>query len=125
MSSLAPSALITGTSRGIGHGVAQFLANRGWSLTINAREAARLSEVRCELEELGGTVQTFAGDMADDSVLERLVDVHGAAYGRMNALILAAGVGSAGPIAGYPMRRFDKQLAVDLRAPFALVGRGR
>jgi 3-oxoacyl-[acyl-carrier protein] reductase len=117
-----PSALITGASRGIGLGVARLLAERGWSLTINARDDARLSEVRRELEELGGSVRTCASDVADDSGLERLVAGHGAAYGGMNALILVAGVGSVGPIDGYPMRRFDKQIAVNLRAPFALVG---
>lgn len=47
---------------------------------------------------------------------------HASAYGSINALVLAAGVGSAAPIAGYPMRRFDKQFAVNIRAPFGLVG---
>ena len=32
-----------------------------------------------------------------------------------------AGVGSSGPLVGYPMRRFDKQLAVNLRSPFAFL----
>ena len=123
MSSPTPSALITGASKGIGHGVARMLAARGWSLTINARGLERLHEVKEELEDLGGTVQVFACDMADESALDGLIEQHADTYGQMNALILAAGVGSAAPIDGYPLRRFDKQFAVNIRAPFALVGR--
>jgi 3-oxoacyl-[acyl-carrier protein] reductase len=118
-----PNALITGASRGIGHGVAQLLATRGWALTINARDADRLNTVKQELEGLGATVQAFAGDTADDNVLNGLIEHHERASGHLNALILAAGVGSAGPIEGYPLRRLDKQFAVNVRAPFALVGR--
>lgn len=118
-----PSALITGASRGIGHGVAGLLAARGWALTITARDADRLNMVRAELEDLGGTVDAVAGDVADEAALDAVVEHHAHAHRRLNALVLAAGVGSAGPIDGYPLRRFDKQIAVNLRGPFALVGR--
>jgi 3-oxoacyl-[acyl-carrier protein] reductase len=118
-----PSALITGASRGIGHGVARLLASRGWALTIAARDAARLEVVKRELGDLGGTVQAVAGDVADEAAVDALVARHGQTHGQLNALILAAGVGSAGSIDGYPMRRFDKQIAVNVRAPFAIVGR--
>lgn len=37
------------------------------------------------------------------------------------ALILNAGVGTSGRVADYPMRRFDKTVAVNLRTPFALL----
>jgi len=118
-----PSALITGASRGIGNGVARLLASRGWALTIAARDAALLEVVKSELVDLGGTVQVVAGDVADEAAVDALVAHHGRTHGQLNALILAAGVGSAGPIDGYPIRRFDKQIAVNVRAPFALVGR--
>jgi 3-oxoacyl-[acyl-carrier protein] reductase len=123
MTELRPSALITGASRGIGLGIARQLASQGWSLTINARSAERLDPVTAELVALGGDVHSFAGDMADEQSLSALVDDHGATYGTMNALILAAGVGSAAPLDGYPMSRLDKQLAVNVRAPFVLVSK--
>ena len=39
----------------------------------------------------------------------------------MRVLVLNAGVGTAGGLASYPMRRFDQTVAVNLRAPFSLL----
>ena len=123
MTTTQPSALVTGASRGIGLGVATHLAAQGWALTVTARDADRLDLVADQLRASGGTVQAVAGDMADEATSHAVVDAHAATHGTLNALILAAGVGSAGPLDGYPMRRLDKQWAVNVRAPFALVAR--
>ncbi len=119
----APSALITGSSRGIGHGIAALLAAQQWSLTLSARNAEQLAVVKADFEQLGATVQVVAADVADPDAAQTLTDAHRAAHGTMNALILASGVGSAAPIENYPMRRFDKQFAVNVRAPFELVSK--
>jgi NAD(P)-dependent dehydrogenase (short-subunit alcohol dehydrogenase family) len=117
-----PSALVTGGSRGIGFGIAASLAEQGWGLTIAARDQARLDDAKGKLEALGGSVEVVAADMADEAALTTVLERHAATWdGAMNALILAAGVGSAAPIDGYPVRRLDKQLAVNFRAPFLLV----
>jgi NAD(P)-dependent dehydrogenase (short-subunit alcohol dehydrogenase family) len=121
MTTCAPTALITGGSRGIGLGIATHLASRGWALTLNARGADRLKEAQHELERLGGTVQIVASDLADEVAADDVVASHEREFGSMNALILAAGVGYAAALDGYPMHRFDKQFAVNLRAPFTLV----
>jgi 3-oxoacyl-[acyl-carrier protein] reductase len=116
-----PSALVTGGSRGIGFGIAKLLATRGWNLTLTARHANQLEEAASKLAADGGQVQVVVGDMADDSTIASVVVQHEAVYGGLSALVLAAGVGSAGEILGYPMTRFDKQFAVNIRAPYALV----
>jgi 3-oxoacyl-[acyl-carrier protein] reductase len=116
-----PTALITGGSRGIGLGIATHLAAQGWALTLNARGADRLKDAQKALERSGGTVQIVASDLADEPAAHDVVASHEREFGSMNALILAAGVGSAAPLDGYPMHRFNKQFAVNLRAPFSLV----
>ena len=121
MENFIPSALITGGSRGIGYAIAKHLAAQKWALTLTARDREQLKTVCAELKALGGTVQFVAGDAADDDTLQEVVTQHESAYRSMNALILAAGVGSAAPIAGYPMKRFDKQLSVNFRSAFVLV----
>lgn len=75
-----------------------------------------------ELTELGSPrVQAVAADMADPEGTAAIVDAHGAAYPDMAALILSAGVGSAGPIASYPIRRLDKTMSVNFRSVFVLI----
>jgi 3-oxoacyl-[acyl-carrier protein] reductase len=117
------SAIVTGGSRGIGLGVAGYLAGRGWSLTLVARNPDQLDAAAAELGRRGANVTTVAADMAEDSMADGVVEHHERTYGSLDALILAAGVGSGGPIANYPLKRFDKQFAVNVRAPFALVAR--
>lgn len=116
------SALISGASRGIGLGIANRLAEQGYSLTVTARDASRLDEVAAQLRAAGATdVVAVAADMSDTDGVERVLAEHAHRFGTLSALILNAGVGTAGPVADTSMRRFDKTLAVNLRAPLQLI----
>ncbi|ORI15766.1 SDR family oxidoreductase [Rhodococcus sp. 1168] len=116
------SALVTGGSRGIGLGIATRLAELGYSLTITARTKEALDAVEPTLRAAGAPhVVTVSADLADRESADKIVAVHREHFESMDALILNAGVGTAGSIADYPMRRFDKTLDVNLRAPFALL----
>jgi NAD(P)-dependent dehydrogenase (short-subunit alcohol dehydrogenase family) len=116
------AALVTGASRGIGHGIALRLASRGHALTVAARDQERLASVADELRAAGAPdVQPVAGDIADEGYLAELVAAHADRFGKADALVLNAGVGSAGPLADFHPRRFDKQVTVNLRAPFVLL----
>jgi 3-oxoacyl-[acyl-carrier protein] reductase len=116
-----PSAIVTGGSRGIGFGMAELLVGRGWSVTLTARRVDQLEQAANQLTEHGGRVQIVAGDMADDNAITDVLEQHEAVFGGLSAVVLAAGVGSAGELGGYPASRWDKQFAVNVRAPFALV----
>lgn len=96
------------------------LARRGWDLTVTARGVEALDTLSVELAETTVSARAVAGDIGDELHIEALVAGHISAFGGVNALVLAAGVGSAGPIDGYPSRRLDRQLAVNFRAPFLL-----
>ena len=66
----SPSALVTGASRGIGLGIATRLAERGYALTVAARDPERLDAVAEELRAAGAPdVQAVAGDIADEDYL--------------------------------------------------------
>jgi len=112
-----PAALITGASRGIGRGIALALAARGWHLTLVARDASRLADVAAGSPR----VDRIAIDLAAPDAAATVVAEYAARHDSLDALILAAGVGSAAPLDGYPMARFDKQFALNIRTPFALV----
>lgn len=116
------TALVTGASRGIGLGIATRLAQQGYGLTISARDPATLEAVAADLRSAGATeVVTVAGDLADEASSARLVDAHTDRFGVMTALVLNAGVGTAGTIDDFPIRRFDKSIDVNLKAPFVLL----
>lgn len=116
------SALVTGASRGIGLGIATRLAEQGRGLTITARSQDTLDAVAAGLLAAGAPrVVAIAGDMADDAHLAAAVAAHGEAFGEMSALVLNAGVGTAGAIADYPAHRFEKSVAVNFRAPMLLL----
>ncbi|MFJ6263258.1 SDR family NAD(P)-dependent oxidoreductase [Rhodococcus erythropolis] len=121
---MGTSALITGASRGIGLGIATRLAEQGYDLTISARDPERLDAVARDLRAAGAKeVLVAAGDMADPTAVEQLVDAHADRFDTLNALVLNAGFGSSGSIAAYPMRRFDTTIDVNLRAPLSLLQR--
>ncbi|MGW6728437.1 SDR family NAD(P)-dependent oxidoreductase [Nocardia sp. NPDC055029] len=119
---MTKSALISGASRGIGLGIANRLAQQGYSLTITARDADRLDVVAAELRAHGAAeVVTVAADMSDEEGVARVLTAHTDRFATMSALILNAGVGTAGPLAESSMRRFDKTIAVNVRAPIQLI----
>ncbi|WP_067663117.1 SDR family NAD(P)-dependent oxidoreductase [Nocardia miyunensis] len=116
------TALITGASRGIGHGIALVLAARGYGLTITSRTAEALEGVRDELLAAGAVrVIAPAADMADRPALPGLVEAHRDEFGSMHALIVNAGVGTAGNISSFDMTRFDKTLEVNLASAMVLI----
>ncbi|AJT42455.1 SDR family NAD(P)-dependent oxidoreductase [Psychromicrobium lacuslunae] len=115
-------ALITGASRGIGRGIAEHLASQGWHLLISGRNLESLEEARQALLSLGAAqVLTVPAEMASDQDLQAILDAQSAWSSRLDALILSAGVGTAGTVAEYPSHRYDKTFAVDVRAPFKLI----
>lgn len=114
------SALITGASRGIGLAIAKVLAAQGMTLTISARGREALEALVPELTALGAPrVVTVACDMADPDAATEIIEKHRQHHdGALTALVLNAGVGTAGRIRSYPADRFDKTVAVNLRGPF-------
>jgi 3-oxoacyl-[acyl-carrier protein] reductase len=117
----APSALVTGASRGIGLAITGRLAAAGFNLTLSGRHPGRLEEVANGLSGTGAETEIVQADMAAEEDVRRLAHSHVKRFGDMDLLVLSAGVGTSGRIAGYPIQRFDRQVAVNLRAPFLLV----
>ncbi|HXA33329.1 MAG TPA: SDR family oxidoreductase [Acidimicrobiales bacterium] len=115
------AALVTGASRGIGRALAGRLADEGFDLTITGRDLNALEDVADELRRRGRAIITVAADMAAEEQVHEVVIRHQYAYHRLDVLVIGAGVGTAGEIEKYPLPRLDKQVAVNLRAPFQLV----
>jgi 3-oxoacyl-[acyl-carrier protein] reductase len=65
-------ALITGSSRGIGAGIARALADEGAKVVIHGRDPSALAAVRGEIEHTGGDVISLAADVTKFSEIEAM-----------------------------------------------------
>ncbi|HEY3713018.1 MAG TPA: SDR family oxidoreductase [Jatrophihabitantaceae bacterium] len=113
-----PVALITGASKGLGRALARGLAERGWALVLDARDAEALEKVARELP----TAVAVAGDVTDARHREALAaavrDV-----GRLDLLVNNASYLGPSPmpsLAEYPLDELARVYEVDVIAPLAL-----
>lgn len=117
---------MTGASRGLGRALAAGLAERGWSLIIDARDAAALESAANRIRRLqppGARLVPLAGDVTDP---EHRRSLAGAAYalGGLDLLVCNAGVLGASPLpllAAYPLASLRELLEVYVVAGLALV----
>jgi 3-oxoacyl-[acyl-carrier protein] reductase len=116
-----PTALVTGASGGIGRVIAEQLARAGFSLSLSGRRPELLEEIAQAVAGTGAETRVLQADMASEEDVRQLARGHAAHFGSLDLLVLAAGFGTSGSIDGYPARRFDRQVAVNLRAPFVLI----
>jgi NAD(P)-dependent dehydrogenase (short-subunit alcohol dehydrogenase family) len=114
-----PLAIVTGASRGLGLALARALAERHWSLVIDARGAAELERAARELGALTEVV-AIAGDVADGRHRGVLVD---AAGDQVDLLVNNASLLGPSPqpaLARYPLPELERVYRVNVLAPLAL-----
>ncbi|SMC87831.1 SDR family oxidoreductase [Lentzea albidocapillata] len=87
------AALVTGASRGIGHGIARELLSRGASVAITGRKADQLAEAARQLEaDTGGRVLAVPGNAGDDASREEAVARTVEEFGRLDVLVNNTGI---------------------------------
>lgn len=86
--------IITGASQGIGEMAARQLADRGASVVLGARNAARLQTLADEIKARGGQALAVPTDVSRRDDIDRLVEAAVAAFGRINVLVNNAGLTS-------------------------------
>lgn len=85
-------ALVTGSTRGIGEGVARRFAAEGASVVVTGRSADSGEAVVDGIEAAGGEATFVRADMREPAEIEALVDHAAAEYGRIDVLVNNAGV---------------------------------
>ncbi|WP_127818083.1 SDR family oxidoreductase [Microbacterium sp. CPCC 204701] len=88
------TALVTGSSRGIGADTARYLAEAGAKVVINYRnKAPRAEKLATELRELGVEVLVVGADLTDAASVQAMFDEVGRAFGGLDVLVLNASGG--------------------------------
>jgi|SRR6476661_4612448 len=113
-------ALITGASGGIGEAIAIQLAREGARLMLSGRTAEKLDLVADRARDLTPGVETFAGDLAEDDQVRALADRTLKAFGGVDLLIHSIGLFLGGPFATSPVEDLDRQVRINVHAPYLL-----
>ena len=113
-------ALITGSSQGIGYGIAQGLAEAGAEVILNGRDAGKLAVAAAELRKAGLKVQEAAFDVTSQaSVTEAIAKIE--AEGPIDILFNNAGMQFRTALEDYPLEKFQELFRVNVESVF-LVG---
>src|SRR3546814_10700641 len=87
-------ALVTGSSSGIGTGIAQAIASQGARIVVTGRNAGRAEAVAQSIRDEGGEAVSVAGDLSTDAEAAVVAESAVAAFGGIDILVNHAG-GSA------------------------------
>ena len=114
------TALITGSTSGLGLGYARALAAEGCAIMLNGfGEAAAIEEARAGLEsDFGVTALYSDADMRMPDQVTAMVDDATDRLGKVDILINNAGMQHRAPAEDFPPEIWDDMLAVNLSAPF-------
>lgn len=93
----AKTALVTGSTDGVGREVALRLGGDGWRVLVHGRDRQRGEEVVAAIEKSGGTAEFIAADLSTLAEVRRLADAVQKTTQRLDLLINNAGIGSGGP----------------------------
>jgi NAD(P)-dependent dehydrogenase (short-subunit alcohol dehydrogenase family) len=93
----AKTALVTGSTDGVGREVAQRLGGDGWHVLVHGRDRERGKEVVAAIEKTRGTAEFIAADLSTLAEVRRLAEAVQETTQRLDLLINNAGIGSGGP----------------------------
>jgi NAD(P)-dependent dehydrogenase (short-subunit alcohol dehydrogenase family) len=92
----AKTALVTGSTDGVGRVVAKRLGEGGWRVLVHGRDRARGEHVVAEIKDAGGSAEFLAADLSALAEVRRLAGAVQQATKRLDLLINNAGIGSGG-----------------------------
>jgi 3-hydroxybutyrate dehydrogenase len=113
-------ALVTGSTSGIGLGIARALAEAGADLVLNGfGDPAEIARLRDSIAAEHGIRTAYDGaDLADPDQVAALVRRAQEAMGGLDILVNNAGIQHTAPIESFPRDRWDAVIAINLSAAF-------
>jgi 3-hydroxybutyrate dehydrogenase len=112
--------LVTGSTSGIGLGIAKALAEAGSAVVLNgfgiAPEIAKIKEQISG--EFGVKVDYSAADMTSPEAIAGMIAISLSEHGRLDILVNNAGIQHVAPIDRFPIEKWDQILSLNLSATF-------
>jgi 3-hydroxybutyrate dehydrogenase len=110
------TALVTGSTSGIGLGIALSLAKAGANLILNGFGDA--SRVIAEVAQYGGKVGHHPADVSDPAQIAEMIAYAEREFGGIDILVNNAGIQYVAPVEEFPVERWDSIIAINLSSVF-------
>jgi 3-oxoacyl-[acyl-carrier protein] reductase len=113
------TAIVTGSSRGIGAAVARRLAKDGFSVVVNyTGNAAEAESVVGDIKQDGGNALSIQADVSDPAAMRRMFDQAAAVSGGVDVLVNNAGIMQLAKISDADDGFFERHVAINLKGVF-------
>jgi 3-hydroxybutyrate dehydrogenase len=110
------TALVTGSTSGIGLGIAKALARQGANIVLNG--FGDVEGPKAEVQALGAKVAYHGADMSKPAEIEDMMKFAAAQFGRVDILVNNAGIQHVAPVEDFPPEKWDAILAINLSSAF-------
>jgi 3-hydroxybutyrate dehydrogenase len=110
------TALVTGSTSGIGLGIAKALAKQGANIVLNG--FGDVEGPKEELAALGVEVVYHGADMSKPDEIEAMMVFAAAKFGRVDILVNNAGIQHVAKIEDFPVERWDAIIAINMSSAF-------
>jgi 3-hydroxybutyrate dehydrogenase len=110
------TALVTGSTSGIGLGIAKALARQGANIVLNG--FGDVDGPRSQVQALGVKAAYHGADMSKPAEIEEMMKYCAAEFGRVDILVNNAGIQHVAPVEDFPPERWDQVIAINLSSAF-------
>ena len=110
------TALVTGSTSGIGLGIAKALARQGCNIMLNG--FGDVQAAQDEVKALGVQVGYHGADMSKPADIEDMMKATAAQFGRVDILVNNAGIQHVASVEDFPVERWDAIIAINMSSAF-------
>lgn len=117
---MAQNAIVTGSTSGIGLGIAEALAAAGYNIMLNGfGDAQEIEATRGRLARSHGVKVAYNGaDMTKPNEITDLVESAAEIFGSVDVLVNNAGIQHVSPIEDFPVEKWDAIIAINMTSAF-------